>query len=61
VNRLQFAADHQRRFGVKRMGAIVGTARSGFSYGRRTAADAKLAARTRTVHRDSDGTYGVRG
>ncbi|MBA4867345.1 transposase [Streptomyces sp. PSKA54] len=67
VNRFQFVADHQRRFGVKRLCTILGIARSGFYYWRRTAAaraarqtaDAKLAARIRAVHRDSDGTYGV--
>jgi hypothetical protein len=72
VNRYQFVADHQRRFGVKRLSTILGTARSSFSYWRRTAAartaaaratrradDAKLAARMRTAHRTSAGTHGV--
>ncbi|WP_406326791.1 IS3 family transposase [Streptomyces sp. NBC_00203] len=67
VNRFQFVADHQRRFGVKRLCTILGIARSSFYYWRKTAArraarqaaDAKLAARIRTVHQDSDGTYGV--
>ncbi|MGW7356545.1 IS3 family transposase [Streptomyces sp. NPDC054802] len=67
VNRFQFVADHQRRYGVKRLCTIVGVARSSFYYWRRTAADraarqaadARLAARIRAVHRESDGTYGV--
>ncbi|WP_127467683.1 IS3 family transposase [Streptomyces sp. B27] len=67
VNRFQFVADHQRRYGVKRLCTILGIARSSFYYWRRTAADraarqaadARLAARIRAVHRDSDGTYGV--
>ncbi|MFD9392978.1 hypothetical protein ACFWBB_20390 [Streptomyces sp. NPDC060000] len=68
MNRFQFVADHQRRFGVKRLCAIFNVvARSSFYYWRRTAddraarqaADAKLAARIRTVRQDSNGTYGV--
>ncbi|MFI1488817.1 IS3 family transposase [Streptomyces sp. NPDC020747] len=67
VNRFQFVADHQRRFGVKRLCTILGIARSSFYYWRNTAAsraarqaaDAQLAARIRTVHHSSDGTYGV--
>jgi transposase InsO family protein len=67
VNRFQFVADHQRRFGVKRLCTILGVARSSFYYWRQTAggratrqaADAGLAARIRKVHQDSDGTYGV--
>ncbi|MFF8918739.1 IS3 family transposase [Streptomyces sp. NPDC015032] len=67
VNRCQFVDDHQRRFGVKRLSSILGIARSSFYYWRRTApdraarqaADDRLAARIRTVHRDSDGTYGA--
>ncbi|MET8081323.1 IS3 family transposase [Streptomyces sp. NPDC005303] len=67
VNRFQFVADHQRRYGVKRLCAILGIARSSFYYWRRTAADraarqaadARLASRIRAVHRESDGTYGV--
>ncbi|MET7436164.1 IS3 family transposase [Streptomyces flaveolus] len=67
VNRFQFVADHQRRYGVKRLCTILGIARSSFYYWRRTAehraarqaADAALAARIRAVHRESDGTYGV--
>ncbi|MGW0747834.1 IS3 family transposase [Streptomyces sp. NPDC002817] len=67
VNRFQFVADHHRRYGVKRLCTILGIARSSFYYWRRTAgdravrqaADARLAARIRTAHRASDGTYGV--
>ncbi|MFJ5788369.1 IS3 family transposase [Streptomyces hydrogenans] len=67
VNRFQFVADHQRRHGVKRLCTILGIARSSFYYWRRTAADraarqaadARLVARIRAVHLESDGTYGV--
>ncbi|WP_443067507.1 IS3 family transposase [Streptomyces sp. NBC_01426] len=67
VNRFQFVADHQRRHGVKRLCQILGISRSSFYYWRSTAgdraarrdADARLAARIRVVHLDSDGTYGV--
>ncbi|MFP8906438.1 IS3 family transposase [Streptomyces atacamensis] len=67
VNRFQFVADHQRRYGVKRLCTILGIARSSFYYWRRTAAgraarqaaDAHLAARIQAVHRESDGTYGI--
>jgi transposase InsO family protein len=67
VTRFQFVADHQRRFGVKRLCTVLGITRSSFYYWRhiaaaraaRQAADAKLAAKIRTVHRESDGTYGV--
>ncbi len=67
MNRFQFVADHQRRYGVKRLCTILGIARSSFYYWRRTAADraarqaadARLAARIQAVHRESDGTYGV--
>ncbi|AXE76626.1 hypothetical protein C5746_06580 [Streptomyces atratus] len=67
VNRCQLVDDHQRRFGVKRLCSILGIARSSFYYWRRTApdraarqaADDRLAARIRKVHRDSDGTYGA--
>ncbi len=67
MNRCQFVEDHQRRYGVKRLCAIVGIARSSFYYWRRTAparaarqaADAHLAARIRAGHHASDGTYGV--
>ncbi|MGW1412163.1 IS3 family transposase [Streptomyces sp. NPDC002403] len=67
MNRFQFVAAHQHRYGVKRLCSILGTARSSFYYWRRTApdraarqaADAQLATRIRAVHRESDGTYGV--
>ncbi|ANZ13509.1 transposase [Streptomyces noursei ATCC 11455] len=67
MNRFQFVADHQRRYGVKRLCTILGIARSSFYYWRRTAADraaraaadARLAVGIRAVHRESDGTYGV--
>ncbi|MET7345513.1 IS3 family transposase [Streptomyces sp. NPDC087866] len=66
VNRFQCVADLQRRYGVKRLCSILGVSRSSFYYWRRTAvnraarqvADAKLAARIRAVHQESDGTYG---
>ncbi|CAL9666532.1 IS3 family transposase ISRhosp5 [Streptomyces sp. enrichment culture] len=66
MNRFQFVADHQRRYGVKRLCTTLGIARPSY-YWRRTAADraarqaadARLAARIRAVHRESDGTYGV--
>ncbi|MYU07469.1 IS3 family transposase [Streptomyces sp. SID8366] len=67
VNRFQFVADHQRRYGVKRLCTILGIARSSFYYWRRTAedraarqaADVRLATRIRAVHHESRGTYGV--
>ena len=67
MNRFQFVADHQRRYGVKRLCTIRGIARSSFYYWRRTtedraarqAADGRLATRIRSVHHESGGTYGV--
>ena len=67
MNRFRFVADHQRRCGVKRLCTILGIARSSFYYWRRTAedrasrqaADARLTARIRALHREPDGTYGV--
>jgi transposase InsO family protein len=67
VNRFQFVADHQRRYGVKRLCTVLGIARSSFYHwcatapdrAARRAADARLAARIRVIHRESDGTYGV--
>jgi transposase-like protein len=67
VNRFQCVADVQRRYGVKRLCSILGVSRSSFYYWRRTAADraareaadARLAARIRVVHQESDGTYGA--
>jgi transposase InsO family protein len=67
VNRFQFVADHQQRYGVKRLCAILKLARSSFYYWRstaaaraaRAAADAALAARIRAVRAAHDGTYGA--
>lgn len=67
MNRCQFVDDHQRRYGVKRLCVILGIARSSFYYWRRTAparaarqaAEDRLAARIRQVHKESDGTYGA--
>lgn len=67
MNRFQCVADLQRRYGVKRLCSILGVARSSFYYWRRTAADraarqaadARLAARIRAMHQESDGTYGA--
>ncbi len=60
MNRFQFVEDHQRRHGLKRLCAILGIARSSFYYwcktaadrAARQAADAKLSARIRAVHRN---------
>jgi transposase InsO family protein len=67
VNRFQFVADHQPRYGVKRLCQAVGVARSSFYYWRssaadraaRDAADLKLAGQIKTVHAAFDGTYGA--
>ena len=67
MNRFQFVDDHQRHHGVKRLCQVVGIARSSYYHWKatapdraiRAAADARLAARIRTIHRDSTGTYGV--
>jgi len=67
VNRFQFVDDHQRRHGVKRLCQVIGIARSSYYHWKatspdravRAAADARLAARIRVIHRDSAGTYGV--
>lgn len=67
MNRFQFVADHQARYGVKRLCRIVGVARSSFYYWKATAADraardaadAALATRIRVVHARHDGTYGA--
>lgn len=67
MNRFQFVADHQRRYGVKRLCQVLGIARSSFYHWRRSAparvgrraADARLTARIRAIHTASDGTYGV--
>lgn len=67
VNRCQFVADHQRRYGVKRLCQILGVARSSFYHwvktaparAAREAADARLAGQIRSIHTDSWGTYGA--
>jgi transposase InsO family protein len=67
VNRFQFVADHQPRYGVKRLCQAVGVARSSFYYWRSTAADRaardaadlKLVGQIKTVHAAFDGTYGA--
>lgn len=67
MNRFQFVADHQRRYGVKRLCQVLGVARSSFYHWKATATerearravDDRLAARIRVVHRESGGTYGV--
>jgi hypothetical protein len=67
VNRFQFVADHQTRYGVKRLCTVLGIARSSFYYWRATApdraardaADGVLAVRIRAVQKVNDGTYGA--
>ncbi|SDH55790.1 Transposase InsO and inactivated derivatives [Lentzea fradiae] len=67
MNRFQFVADYQRQHGVKRLCQVIGVARSSFYHWKATAPeravraadDARLAARIRVIHRESDGTYGV--
>jgi transposase InsO family protein len=67
VNRFQFVADHQQRYGVKRLCTILNIARSSFYYWKatapdraaRAAADAALAVRIRAVQARHDGTYGA--
>lgn len=67
MNRFQFVADNQARYGVKRLCQIIGLARSSYYHwtataaarAERAAADAVLAERIRAVHTASDGTYGV--
>jgi transposase InsO family protein len=67
VNRFQFVADHQQRYGVKRLCRILQIARSSFYYWKATAparaardaADAALAVRIRAVRAEHDGTYGA--
>jgi transposase InsO family protein len=67
VNRFQFVADHQARYGVKRLCQAIGVARSSFYYwtattadrAARHAADVALAGTIRRVHAASDGTYGA--
>ena len=67
MNRFQFVADHQARYGVKRLCRILNIARSSFYYWKSTAADraardaadAALAVRIRAVQARHDGTYGA--
>jgi len=67
VNRFQFVADHQARYGVKRLCQIIGVARSSFYYWKSTAADRAardaadraLVGQIRAVHAAHDGTYGA--
>ncbi|WP_372441906.1 IS3 family transposase [Actinoplanes campanulatus] len=66
VTRFQFVADHQQRYGVKRLCQILGVARSSYYYWQagaparaaRQAADTMLAAQIRTIH-TADTTYGA--
>jgi transposase InsO family protein len=67
VNRFQFVADHQQRYGVKRLCQVIGVARSSFYYWRSTAAeraardaaDRTLAGQIKAIHTAFDGTYGA--
>jgi len=67
VNRFQFVADHQTRYGVKRLCRILGVARSSYYYWQSTAvaraardaADTALVGKIRAAHTASDGTYGA--
>ena len=67
MTRFQFVADHQARYGVKRLCTVLKIARSSFYYWRATAldraardaADAALAVRIRAVQKANDGTYGA--
>jgi hypothetical protein len=67
VTRFQFVADHQPRYGVKRLCQILKVARSSYYYwrstevarGARDAADMVLVGQIRTVHTAHDGTYGA--
>jgi transposase InsO family protein len=66
VNRFQFVADHQQRYGVKRLCQILGVARSSYYYwtstaedrAARQAADTVLAGQIRKIHA-ADNTYGA--
>jgi transposase InsO family protein len=67
VTRFQFVADHQERYGVKRLCQILKIARSSYYYWRSTAtaravrdaADVALAGQIRAVHTAHDSTYGA--
>jgi transposase InsO family protein len=67
VNRFQFVADHQQRYGVKRLCRILKLARSSYYYWKATAparaardaADLALIAQIRAVHATHDTTYGA--
>ena len=67
MTRFQFVADHQTRYGVKRLCTVLKIARSSFYYWRATApdraaryaSDAALAVRIRAVQKANDGTYGA--
>ncbi len=67
MNRFQFVADHQARYGVKRLCRILKLARSSFYYWRSTeaaraardAADLALIEQIRVVHATHDTTYGA--
>jgi transposase InsO family protein len=67
VTRFQFVADHQARYGVKRLCQILRIARSSYYYWKATAparaardaADAALAVRIRAVQAVTDRTYGA--
>jgi transposase InsO family protein len=67
VNRFQFVADLQPRYGVKRLCTVLGIARSSYYYWQSTtadraardAADLALAGKIRAAHTASDGTYGA--
>ncbi|MCE6997357.1 IS3 family transposase [Saccharothrix sp. S26] len=67
ANRFQFVDDHRRHHGVERLCQVIGLARSSYYHWKATASDravraaddANLAARIRTIHLESAGTYGV--
>ncbi|WP_377266780.1 hypothetical protein [Peterkaempfera sp. SMS 1(5)a] len=67
MSSIPFVADHQRRYGVKRLGQVLEMPRSSYCHGRRSepvraarrAADARPTAGIRAVHQPSGCTYGV--